>query len=85
MSGQQVDLNTWTITSFEVEIERPIGYGGFGQVYQGTWNRTRVALKVLRSEDGVTPSPESIHREISVSLPQQRNFVNLVTMQYRFG
>ena len=27
-----------------------------GQVFKGTWNRTKVALKVLMMEDGVTPS-----------------------------
>ena len=28
-----------------------------GEVFEGQWNKTRVALKVLRS-DGVTPSTE---------------------------
>jgi hypothetical protein len=28
VSGKQVDLNTWTITSYEVDIGRQIGYGG---------------------------------------------------------
>jgi hypothetical protein len=28
VSGEQLDLNTWTITSYEVDIGRQIGYGG---------------------------------------------------------
>jgi hypothetical protein len=75
VSGKQVDLSSWTITSYEVEFKRQIGYGGLyglsstivgqsinilisGQVYEGKWNKISVALKVLRAEDGVTPSSE---------------------------
>lgn len=28
VSGQQVELKTWTITPYEVEYKRKIGYGG---------------------------------------------------------
>ena len=27
-----------------------------GQVFKGSWNKTKVALKVLMVEDGITPS-----------------------------
>jgi len=27
-----------------------------GKVYKGTWNKAEVALKVLKTESGVTPS-----------------------------
>jgi hypothetical protein len=74
-SGRQVELKSWTITSFDVEFSQQIGFGGLyalsiitaslltniftsGQVFEGQWNKTRVALKVLRSEDGITPSSE---------------------------
>jgi hypothetical protein len=33
-----------------------IGHYISGQVFKGTWNKTKVALKVLTVEDGVTPS-----------------------------
>ena len=82
ISGHQVDLSSWTITPYEVELGRQIGYGGLyghfsqkllrsgsnltiymisGQVYEGRWNRTSVAIKVLRSKDGITPSSEVCH------------------------
>ena len=28
------------------------------RVFEGTWKRTRVAVKVLKTDDGVTPSYE---------------------------
>jgi hypothetical protein len=77
ISGEQADTNNWTVTLYEVEFKKKIGYGGLyarhtrhhfdsepidlhifisGEVYEGICNKTRVALKVLRSEDGVTPS-----------------------------
>ncbi|KAJ7818732.1 kinase-like domain-containing protein, partial [Mycena leptocephala] len=45
------------IASFEVDYGEEIGAGGFGMVYRGTWNRTEVAIKVLRNEAGIKPSP----------------------------
>lgn len=38
-----------------------------GQVFKGTWNRTTVALKVLRNEGGIAPSS-------SVSQPLYKSF-----------
>jgi hypothetical protein len=76
-SGQQVELEDWTITSYDVEFGPQVGsgglyvfrfshhvrgpfvdenYSGSGRVYIGNWNNTTVALKVLITEDGVTPS-----------------------------
>jgi len=35
-SGRQVEMESWMITSYEVEFGRQIGSGGFGEVFMGT-------------------------------------------------
>jgi len=62
--GYEVDVEDWMITSYEVEFGPRIGYGGFGEVYKGMWNRMQVAIKVLRTDSGLIPSPIGIRREI---------------------
>ncbi|KAF7982500.1 hypothetical protein HWV62_28092 [Athelia sp. TMB] len=62
-SGRQIQPEEWMITSYEVEFGQEIGSGGFGRVFRGTWNKTDVALKVLKSEGGVTASSESYQIE----------------------
>ncbi|KAJ6536289.1 kinase-like domain-containing protein, partial [Mycena capillaripes] len=43
-----------------------IGKGGFGTVYQGNWNRTEVAIKVLKNHAGIAPSLPSLRNEIDI-------------------
>ncbi|KIM73991.1 hypothetical protein PILCRDRAFT_715514, partial [Piloderma croceum F 1598] len=64
VSGRQVKMESWMIMSYEVEFGPLIGSGGFGQVFKGNWNGTPVALKVLRTAAGITPSSTAIRREI---------------------
>ncbi|KAJ7857521.1 kinase-like domain-containing protein [Mycena leptocephala] len=65
-SGKPVKVEDWMIASFEVEYGEEIGAGGFGTVYQGTWNRTEVAIKVLQNDAGVKPSAVSLRNEINI-------------------
>ncbi|KAF7328273.1 Kinase-like protein [Mycena venus] len=65
-SGKPVKVEDWMIASFEVEYGEEIGAGGFGTVYQGTWNRTEVAIKVLQNDAGVKPSTASLRNEINI-------------------
>jgi hypothetical protein len=44
-----------------------IGHYISGQVFKGSWNKTKVALKVLTAEDGVTPS-STVCQELSFRL-----------------
>lgn len=67
-SHEKYHIDSWTVTSFEVEFGELIGSGGFGQVYQGFWNKTPVALKVLKTQDGVRPSSVMIRKEIMMWL-----------------
>ncbi|KAK2462742.1 hypothetical protein APHAL10511_005260 [Amanita phalloides] len=68
ISGEQVELESWTITRFDVEFGVEIGSGGFGQVFKGTWGKTEVALKVLKIENGCAPSSNTICREVTIWL-----------------
>ncbi|KAJ7446300.1 kinase-like domain-containing protein [Mycena latifolia] len=68
MSGQQVKLEDWMIASFDVEYGTEIGFGGFGKVYRGTWNQTNVAIKVLHTGAGITPSLVLLRKEIDIWL-----------------
>jgi hypothetical protein len=46
-----------------VTIAQPfIVYFASGQVFQGTWNRTEVALKVLMVDEGIAPSSAVRHK-----------------------
>ncbi|KAF7355893.1 Kinase-like protein [Mycena venus] len=65
-SGQNVKIEDWMISSFEVDYGHEIGKGGFGTVYQGTWNRTEVAIKVLQNHAGIAPSLPSLRNEIDI-------------------
>jgi len=58
ISGRLMPVERWTITSFDVEFGREIGSGGYARVFEGTWNKLPVALKILRTNDGVPASPE---------------------------
>ncbi|KAJ7020515.1 hypothetical protein C8F04DRAFT_1050769 [Mycena alexandri] len=65
-SGQNVMVEEWMISSFEIEYGPEIGAGGFGTVYHGTWNRTEVAIKNLQNAAGAKPSAASLRNEIKI-------------------
>uniref|UniRef100_A0A8H7Y9N2 Protein kinase domain-containing protein n=1 Tax=Psilocybe cubensis TaxID=181762 RepID=A0A8H7Y9N2_PSICU len=62
-SNHQIDLQPWTITSYDVEFGPLIGVGGFGRVYRGKWNHTDVALKVMRNAGDISPRASAVRRE----------------------
>ncbi|KAJ6451383.1 hypothetical protein C8R47DRAFT_1204533 [Mycena vitilis] len=66
MSGQQLQLKDWTISSMEIDYGPQIGAGGFGTVYRGTWNHADVAIKVLRNVVGITPNTQLMRKEIDI-------------------
>ncbi|KAJ7156345.1 kinase-like domain-containing protein [Mycena filopes] len=65
-SGQDVTVEEWMISSFEIEYGPEIGAGGFGTVYRGRWNQTHVAIKVLQNVAGVKPSNTALRDEIDL-------------------
>ncbi len=73
ISGQpRYDTDIFVITSLEVIVDkdRRLGCGGFGEVYEGDWHGTRVAVKVL--DKGLPESVSAIFipgTQSSQSLP----------------
>ncbi|KAJ7636250.1 kinase-like domain-containing protein [Roridomyces roridus] len=65
-SQQQVKLEHWMISPFEVDFGKEIGAGGYGTVCQGTWNRTEVAIKMIRNESDVAADVEMLRNEIDI-------------------
>jgi hypothetical protein len=44
------------VSADHFNLSQPFSQLGSGTVYQGTWNRTDVAIKVLQNVAGITPS-----------------------------
>ena len=65
ISGKKLKIESWEISSYEVEFEELISEGGFGEVFRGVWNGSVVALKVLK-DDGIAPRAASIKNEVKV-------------------
>ncbi|KAH8112737.1 hypothetical protein DFH11DRAFT_1606815 [Phellopilus nigrolimitatus] len=56
--GQMLNLPSWTITRYEIDLEEKIGFGYFSDVYRATWRNHTVAVKVLALS---TPQKIFIH------------------------
>jgi len=55
--GREIGSGGLYVSCVFVTIMQPlIVYFSSGRVFQGSWNRTKVALKVLVANDGATPS-----------------------------
>ena len=54
----QLDVKLWTLDFKDLKIEKQIGEGSFGRVYQAKWNETPVAVKILI---GMDPTEEDEH------------------------
>ncbi|KAK7008148.1 kinase-like protein [Favolaschia claudopus] len=65
-SSEQVKVEDWMISPFDVDHGQEIGSGGFGTVYKGTWNRTQVAIKLIRNQSGVAASADLLRKEIDI-------------------
>ncbi|KZP31913.1 kinase-like protein [Athelia psychrophila] len=65
-SGRPVKIQDWTVSSFDVQFMRSIASGGFGEVLLGKWQQTEVALKVLKTVNGITPSSMVLETEINI-------------------
>jgi hypothetical protein len=74
VSGQTLDVEDWMVTVYEVDYKEKIGSGGLyvpvsakifsltlphsGDVYRGIWHKTEVALKIVHTGVGVTPTSQ---------------------------
>ncbi|KAJ7114414.1 hypothetical protein C8R44DRAFT_929253 [Mycena epipterygia] len=67
-SSQHVKLEDWMISLFDVDFGAGIAEGGFGTVYEGTWNRTKVAIKMIHNTAGVTANVKMLRQEIDIWL-----------------
>ncbi|KAJ7759819.1 kinase-like domain-containing protein [Mycena olivaceomarginata] len=84
ISSQHITLQDWMISSFEVDYGPQIGAGGFGTVFKGTWNRTAVAIKVLRKEIEVwmTFRHPNILQFLGANILDDKPFVVMPLMPY---
>jgi abelson tyrosine-protein kinase 1/abelson tyrosine-protein kinase 2 len=57
-TGADLELPSWTITQYEVDLEAKIGIGFFSEVYRGNWQQYTVAIKVLAE---TTPRKIFVH------------------------
>ncbi|KAK7455814.1 hypothetical protein VKT23_010848 [Stygiomarasmius scandens] len=46
-TARDLNLPSWTITRYEVELDEKVGIGFFSDVFKGTWRQRTVAVKVL--------------------------------------
>ncbi|GMH39105.1 hypothetical protein BSKO_07003 [Bryopsis sp. KO-2023] len=44
-------FRSWNIHLSDVDVGTPLGRGGFGKVYKGSWQGTTVAVKIIRHND----------------------------------
>ncbi|KAF7358833.1 Kinase-like protein [Mycena sanguinolenta] len=65
-SGQKVEMEDWMISRFDVEYGPQIGIGGFGTVFRGTWNRTEVAIKLVRNPAGIAADVSLLQKEVHI-------------------
>jgi len=56
--GTDLLLPPWTITKWEIDLDRRIGIGSFSAVYKGRWREAAVAIKVLSP---TTPQKFFVH------------------------
>ena len=61
-TGKVAELESYTITSFEVERLERIGFGGFSEVWRGQWRGAIVAIKIFDSKT----SERDVKNEVSV-------------------
>ena len=76
-TGIPAPEDAFSMTDFDVVIyhDRELGKGGFGAVFEGNWNGTKVAIKRIRNfHPAVSKTMDSFGRYSHVpSLPQTRS------------
>ncbi|KZP08700.1 kinase-like protein [Athelia psychrophila] len=65
-SGRSVKMQDWMVSSLDVQFRRTIVSGGFGEILLGRWHHMDVALKVLKTANGITPTSMLLEAEINI-------------------
>eukprot|EP00834_Sanchytrium_tribonematis_P003170 NODE_115_length_18417_cov_0.666012.p2 type:complete len:826 gc:universal NODE_115_length_18417_cov_0.666012:18219-15742(-) len=66
LSGQQASKEKWLIPQWEITLKHKIASGGYGDIYIGEWNRSNVAIKVMRKTDKRTERLKDFVKEVEV-------------------
>ncbi|XP_059449966.1 probable serine/threonine-protein kinase SIS8 isoform X1 [Corylus avellana] len=59
-------FEAWSIDFSELTVRTRVGIGFFGEVFQGIWNGTEVAIKVFLEQDLTAENMEDFCNEISI-------------------
>lgn len=68
----------WVISPSDVDLKEPIGAGGFGRVFAGTWGDHKVAIKVILGELLMMDETITDEFEKEIRFMQQMRHANVV-------
>eukprot|EP00892_Ulva_mutabilis_P010391 jgi/Ulvmu1/7724/UM039_0030.1 len=80
-SDSLTSLYQVNLKDHDIKIGKVLGRGSFAQVYQGLWNDTAVAIKVIEYKDG---SRDAVNPILEASLTKELTHPNVV-ITYDFG
>ena len=66
LSGHQACKEKWLVPQWEITLKHKIASGGYGDIYVGEWNRSSVAIKVMKKTDKREERLKDFVKEVEV-------------------